>query len=172
MRNPNGRPDDRYVAVIGPGDAGAELCSLAFEVGAELARRQAIVLCGGLGGVMEAAARGVRSADPPGRSIGLLPGVDRRAGNQYLDFVLATGLGETRNGALISSADAVIAVGCNPGTLIEIGHALKRNKPLAVLGGWSVLDETQQLVPGFRIAGTALQAVTLLLGPRGSSRQY
>jgi uncharacterized protein (TIGR00725 family) len=167
MRNPNGRPDDRYVAVIGPGDAGAELCSLAFEVGAELARRQAIVLCGGLGGVMEAAARGVRSADPPGRSIGLLPGVDRRAGNQYLDFVLATGLGETRNGALISSADAVIAVGCNPGTLIEIGYALKRRRPLAVLGGWSVSDESGHPVAGIRVARTAAEAVALVLGPGG-----
>jgi uncharacterized protein (TIGR00725 family) len=167
MPDPDGRrlaEENRYIAVIGPGDASGELYELAYAVGVELARRRAIVLCGGLGGVMEAAARGARSADPPGRSIGLLPGADRRAGNQYLDYVLATGLAEARDGALITSADAVIAVGCNPGTLIEIGYAMKGKRPLAVLDGWSVLDETQQLVPGFRIARTAAAAVTMVLG--------
>jgi uncharacterized protein (TIGR00725 family) len=161
--NSDGQRDERYVAVIGPGDASRELYELAYGVGLEVAKRRAVLLCGGLGGVMEAAARGARSADPPGRSIGLLPGLDRGAGNQYLDFALATGLGEARNGALICSADAVIAVGCNPGTLIEIGYALKQQKPLAVLSGWSVLEKNQQLVPGFRTAETAAAAVAMVL---------
>lgn len=153
------------MAVIGPGAAGPELCRLAYEVGAELARRQAIVLCGGLGGVMEAAARGAREAS--GRSIGLLPGTDRADGNPFLDHALPTGLAEARDGALVTSADAVIAVGCNPGTLIEIGYALKRQRPLAVLGGWSVLDEGGQPVAGFQTARTAAEAVTIALGPAG-----
>ena len=91
------RQHRRYVAVIGPGDASGELCDLAYAVGAEVAKRQAILLCGGLTGVMEAAARGARESDPPGRSIGLLPGTDRRAGSQYLDYALSTGLEEARD---------------------------------------------------------------------------
>ncbi|HEX8767963.1 MAG TPA: TIGR00725 family protein [Jatrophihabitans sp.] len=163
------------MAVIGPGvfeprTAGPDLYRLAYEVGAELARRQAILLCGGLGGVMEAAARGAREATPPGRSIGLLPGTDRAAANPFLDYALPTGLAEARDGALVTSADAVIAVGCNPGTLIEIGYALKRQRPLAVLGGWSVLDESGQPVPGFRMARTAAEAVAMVLAPQRHAR--
>lgn len=156
---------DRYVAVIGPRTADPRLCRLAYEVGAEIARRRAVLLCGGLNGRMEAAARGAREASPPGRSIGLLPGLDRRDANPFLDYALATGLAEARDGALVTSADAVIAVGCNPGTLIEIGYALQRQRPLAVLGGWTVLDESQQPVAGFRQARTAVEAVTMVLGP-------
>ena len=151
--------------MVGPGSAGPQLCRLAYEVGAELARRRAILLCGGLGGVMEAAARGAREAS--GRSVGLLPGTDRADGNPFLDYALATGLGEARDGALVTSADAVIAVGCNPGTLIEIGYALKRQRPLAVLAGWSVLDSSGEPVAGFRVARTAAEAVATVLGPAG-----
>ncbi|HEY0166168.1 MAG TPA: TIGR00725 family protein [Jatrophihabitans sp.] len=161
------REQDRYVAVIGPRTADARLYQLAYEVGAELAGRHAVLLCGGLTGVMEAAARGAREASPPGRSIGLLPGTDRQEGNPFLDYTLATGLAEARDGALVTSADAVIAVGCNPGTLIEIGYALKRQRPLAVLAGWAVLDESGQPVPGFRVARTAAEAVTMVLGQAG-----
>ena len=67
----------------------------------------------------------------------------------------------------MTSADAVIAVGCNPGTLIEIGYALKRQRPLAVLGGWSVLDSSGAPVPGIAVATTAAEAVALVLGPAG-----
>jgi uncharacterized protein (TIGR00725 family) len=167
---PAGQPDREYspyVAVIGPGNCGPELYELAYAVGAELARRHAIVLCGGLGGVMEAAARGARENDPPGRSIGLLPGTERADGNPFLDYALPTGLAEARDGALVTSADAVIAVGCNAGTLIEIGYALKRQRPLAVLHGWSVSDECGQPVAGVRMVRTAAEAVALVLGPNG-----
>ena len=153
--------------MIGPGAASPQLYRLAYEVGAELARRQAILLCGGLGGVMEAAARGAREASPPGRSIGLLPGTDRGEGNPFLDYALPTGLAEARDGALVTGADGVIAVGCNPGTLIEIGYALKRQRPLAVLGGWSISDESGRPIAGIRVARTAAEAVALVLGPTG-----
>jgi uncharacterized protein (TIGR00725 family) len=168
MAEPTSEPEyARYVAVIGPGDCGPELYELAYAVGAELARRKATVLCGGLGGVMEAAARGARESDPPGASIGLLPGTERRDGNPFLTHALPTGLAEARDGALVTSADAVIAVGCNPGTLIEIGYALRRDRPLVVLGGWSLLDESGASVPGLRTARTAAEAVTMVLGPVG-----
>jgi uncharacterized protein (TIGR00725 family) len=153
--------------VIGPRTADPGLYRLAYQVGAELAGRQAVLLCGGLTGVMEAAARGAREASPPGRTIGLLPGTDRGDGNAFLDYVLPTGLGEARDGALITSADAVVAVGGNPGTLIEIGYALQRQRPLAVLGGWSVLDESGRPVPGVLVARTPAEAVTLVLGSAG-----
>lgn len=161
---PDHRPDQRYVAVIGPGTADPRLCELAYQVGAELARRDAVLLCGGLTGVMAAAARGAREASPPGRTIGLLPGVDRSKANPYLDYALATGLAEARDGALVTSADAVIAVGGSPGTLIEIGYALKRQRPLAVLAGWAVLDESGEPAPGVAVARTAAEAVALVLG--------
>jgi len=151
--------------VIGPRAADPPLYRLAYQVGAELAARRAVLLCGGLTGVMEAAARGAREASPAGRAIGLLPGTDRTEANPYLDYALATGLGEARNGALVSSADAVIAVGGSPGTLIEIGYALKRQRPLAVLAGWSVLDVDGEPVAGLRVARTPAEAVTLVLGP-------
>lgn len=157
----------RYVAIIGPRDAGAELCELARSVGREVARRRAVVLCGGLGGVMAAAARGAREADPRGTTIGILPGTDRRAANQFLDYVLPTGLEEIRDAALVSSADAVIAVGGNPGTLIEIGYALLRGRPLAVLAGWSLRDASNAPVPGLTVAGTPEAAVAAVLGPDG-----
>lgn len=163
-----GQPEHRYVAVIGPGTAEPRLCRLAYDVGAELARRGVVLLCGGLGGVMAAAARGAREARealPPGRVIGLLPGTDRAEGNPYLDYALPTGLAEARDGALVTSADAVIAVGGSPGTLIEIGYALKRQRPLAVLAGWTVLDEAGEPVAGLAVARTAAEAVALVLGP-------
>jgi uncharacterized protein (TIGR00725 family) len=150
--------------VIGPGTVSPQLYRLAYEVGAELARRQAILLCGGLGGVMEAAARGAREAAPPGRSIGLLPGTERADGNPFLEHALPTGLAEARDGALVTSADGVIAIGGNPGTLIEIGYALKRQRSLAVLGGWTVLDEFGHPVPGLTVVRTAVEAVALVLG--------
>ena len=110
---------------------------------------------------------GRREASPPGRSIGLLPGTDRQDGNPFLDHALPTGLAEARDGALVTSADAVIAVGCSPGTLIEIGYALKRQRPLAVLAGWSVLDSSGEPVAGLRVAATAAEAVAIVLGPAG-----
>jgi uncharacterized protein (TIGR00725 family) len=110
---------------------------------------------------------GCPGGQPAGSRDRVVAGTDRAAGNPYLDHALPTGLGEARNGALVSSADAVVAVGCSPGTLIEIGYALKRQRPLAVLAGWSVLDAAGEPVAGFRVARTAAEAVALVLGPAG-----
>lgn len=157
-----------YVAVIGPSDATETEAALAYEVGREIALRGGVVVCGGLGGVMEAAARGAREAlvDPPATIVGILPGTDRQAGNDYLTVALATGLGELRNGVLVSSSDAVIAVGGNPGTLIEMGFALHAGKPLAVVAGWSVLAAGGQLAPGMTMTRSAASALDAVLGPR------
>ncbi len=93
-------------------------------------------MCGGLGGVMEAACRGAKEAG--GTTIGILPGTDRAAANRFVDFAIPTGLGEARNALVVRAADALIAVGGAYGTLSEIAFALKAGKPVAGLGTWDV----------------------------------
>ncbi|MFE9172286.1 TIGR00725 family protein [Streptomyces kebangsaanensis] len=124
------------VAVAGPGRASAREAELARQVGVLLAGRGAVVVCGGLGGVMEACAAGARSAG--GTVLGLLPGRDRASGNPYLSVVVATGLGELRNGVLVNTCDALIAVGGGWGTLSEVALALRAGKPVALLGSWDL----------------------------------
>jgi len=126
------------VAVIGPGDATSDLLQHAEEVGRLLARRGAIVLCGGLGGCMAAAARGARSAG--GMCVGILPGYDAGAANEWVDLPLPTGLGEARNVLVAAGAEAVIAVGGGPGTLSEIALALRLGRRVVGLGTWSIRD--------------------------------
>ncbi|MFF3306618.1 TIGR00725 family protein [Streptomyces sp. NPDC002952] len=128
-----------HVAVAGPAEAGVRETALAREVGALLGRRGAVVFCGGLGGVMEACAEGAAAAG--GTVVGLLPGLDRASGNRYLTVAVATGLGELRNGLLVNSCDALIAVGGSWGTLSEVALALRAGKRVAVLAGWSVPTE-------------------------------
>ena len=125
-----------YVAVIGPGSASPEELGVAEEVGARLAAAGAVVVTGGLGGVMEAASRGARSRR--GRTVGILPGGDRDAANGWVEIALATGLGELRNGLVVRAVDAVVAVGGGHGTLSEIGLALRIGRPVVGLGTWDV----------------------------------
>lgn len=125
-----------YVAVVGPGDAGPPECAAAERVGRLLAGHGAVLVCGGLGGVMGAAARGARAGG--GLSVGLLPGYDRGAADPHLTVALPTGLGQLRNGLVVAAADAVIAVGGSWGTLSEIALALRTGRPVVALGGWQV----------------------------------
>ena len=125
-----------YVAVVGPGDASDEQERLAEAVGRELAAHDAIVVCGGLGGVMAAACRGAATAG--GLSVGVLPGNDRAAANQWATIAIPTGLGELRNGLVVRAADAVIAVGGGHGTLSEIALALKTGVNVIGLGSWDI----------------------------------
>jgi uncharacterized protein (TIGR00725 family) len=127
-----------YISVIGTGRCGAAESALAEQVGRLVAQEGATLVCGGLGGVMEAAARGARAAG--GTTVGILPGHDRSAANPYLDHVLTTGLGHARNLAVVSSGDAVIAVGGGYGTLSEIGLAAKIGRPVVVLQGGESTD--------------------------------
>jgi uncharacterized protein (TIGR00725 family) len=126
----------RYVAVVGPGDASSQEIALAEEVGAGLAAAGAVVVTGGLGGVMEAACRGARSRG--GRTLGILPGEDREDANGWVEIAVATGLGELRNGIVVRAADALVAVGGGHGTLSEIALALKLGRPVVGLGTWEV----------------------------------
>ena len=125
-----------YVAVVGPGEASPAELHTAEEVGAGLAAAGAVVVTGGLGGVMEAACRGARSRR--GRTLGILPGDDRDAANGWVEIAVTTGMGELRNGLVVRAADAVVAIGGGHGTLSEIALALKLGRPVVGLGTWEV----------------------------------
>lgn len=127
-----------YVAVVGSGNADGTLYEKARVVGRLVAERGGIVVCGGLGGVMEAAAKGAGEAG--GVAIGILPDEERERANEYLTYSVATGAGHARNLAVVCSGDAVISVGGEYGTLSEIGLALKVGRPVVALGGWDLGD--------------------------------
>lgn len=120
------------MAVIGGGSASGEELETARRVGAALAEAGAVLVCGGLGGVMEAASAGARSAG--GLTVGLLPGESAEAANTAITLPLATGLGEARNALVVRAAEAVIAVGGEWGTLSEIALARKMGRAVVTLG--------------------------------------
>ena len=121
------------MAVIGPGD---EPIVAAAEVGRLLAERGAVLVCGGLGGVMEGACRGAKEAG--GLTDGILPGGDRADANPFVDVVLPTGLGEARNALVVEAADVAIAIGRGYGTLSEVALALKAGKRVIGLDTWEI----------------------------------
>jgi uncharacterized protein (TIGR00725 family) len=124
------------IAVIGDSSCSRQEARLAESVGKLLAQRGATVVCGGLGGVMEAACRGAKSKG--GMTVGILPGQDSSTANQWVDIPVVTGIGEARNVAVAKSAQAVIAVCGGYGTLSEIAYALKSGIPVVGLNTWSL----------------------------------
>lgn len=139
-------PSTPYVAVCGTSEASPEQVRAAEEVGRLLARRGAVVLCGGLGGVMEAASRGARAEG--GTVVGILPGDDRRGANAHLTVGIATGLGQARNSVLVTAADSVIAIGGGWGTLSEIGLARRLGRRVLALESWAVEGLDTVATPG------------------------
>ncbi len=150
-----GRP---YVAVVGSGTATGELYERAREVGGLVAKRGGVVVCGGLSGVMEAAARG--AAEAGGTAIGILPDEDRGRANGYLSYSVATGAGQARNLAVVCSGDVVIAVGGEYGTLSEMGLALKVGRSVVALEGWDLGDHVS-------VAASPAEAVEAAFGLLG-----
>ena len=142
------------IAVIGAGTAPDDLRRLAFEVGREIAARGAVLVCGGLGGVMEAAAEGAHSAG--GETVGILPSYDADSANLHIDFAIATGMGEARNAIVIGSANAVVALSGEGGTLAEIGFALKLKRPVVAVNAWDSIS-------GLHRAPNAAAAVEMAL---------
>ena len=124
------------IAVIGDSSCSPEEAKLAESVGGLLAQQGATMVCGGLGGVMEAACRGAKSKG--GLTVGVLPGQDPSTANPWVDVPVVTGMGEARNVAVVKSAQAVIAIGGRYGTLSEIAYALKSNTPVIGLNTWSL----------------------------------
>jgi uncharacterized protein (TIGR00725 family) len=122
----------------------------AEEVGRLVAEAGAVVVCGGLGGVMEAACRGAKRAG--GTTVGILPGADRAAANRYVDVALPTGLGEARNALVVRAADVLVAVGGSHGTLSEIALALKAGKRVIGLDTWAIEGVEPADDPGAAVA--------------------
>ena len=141
------------VSVVG---SGTEAEGRAEEVGRLLGEAGCVVVCGGRGEVMAAAARGAKAAG--GTTIGILPSESRHDANEWIDYAVATGIGHARNLAVVASGDVVIAVGGRWGTLAEIGFARVLGRPVIVLEpGWDVSGD------GIERAATPAEAVELAL---------
>ena len=154
------------MAVAGPGRAGAAETELAESVGSAIAARGAVLVCGGLGGVMEAACRG--AAGSGGTTVGILPGLDRAQANPHVQVAIPTGLGEVRNALVVRAADALIAIAGEWGTLSEIALAMKTGKPVVGLGTWE-LARAGRPVEGVEQADAAEDAVERALAAARSA---
>ena len=143
-----------FIGVIGAGACSDDVARLAEEVGSNVAKAGAILVCGGMGGVMEAASKGAKKQG--GITVGILPGVDREHANPYVDFPIVTGLGEGRNLLVVRNSDAVIALPGEFGTLSEIAFALKTGKPVIGLTTWKVSDQIIQAKSPEEAVRTAL----------------
>lgn len=140
----------KHIGVIGAGDCSDAVAGLAREVGFEIGRRGWILICGGLGGVMTAAAEGCVEAG--GTTVGILPGMEKAAANPFITIPLPTGLQEGRNLLVVRASDVLIAIAGGYGTLSEIALALKGGKPVIGL-------ETWKDIPGITYAASAREAI-------------
>jgi uncharacterized protein (TIGR00725 family) len=124
-----------FIGVIGGSEVTAPVAKLAEEVGREIALKGAVLVCGGMGGVMEAACKG--ASDEGGLTIGILPGDSRNTANSYVKIHIVTGIGYARNVAVVKTSQAIIAIDGSYGTLTEIGYALQAGIPVIGLDTWS-----------------------------------
>ncbi len=160
-----------YIGVIGAGDARGDDVQVAREVGRLVARSGGVLICGGLGGVMEEACRGAK--EEGGVTIGVLPTGRRDSANPYVDYAIVTGLGEARNSIVARTSDALVAVGGSYGTLSEIAFALKLGKPVAGVASWKLQQGRGEPVPIIQCkdAETAVREVLSRLADRSSMRE-
>ena len=156
------------ISVIGEGTATPENRALAERVGSELALRGAVVVCGGLGGVMEAVCKGAKSAG--GVTIGILPGNEPDAANPWVDHPICTGMGYARNVIVVKSGRAVIAIGGAYGTLSELGHALGDSIPVVGLRTWG-LSRKGASDTSIQVVNDPVEAVDLALQLAEKRRQ-
>ncbi|UCH12703.1 MAG: TIGR00725 family protein [Candidatus Omnitrophota bacterium] len=151
----------KQISVIGSSVCDEAEAKLAEEVGAEIAHSGAALICGGMGGVMEAASRGAKNAG--GTVVGILPGLKSAEGNSYTDISILTGMGDGRNIIVASSGDAVIAIGGEFGTLSEIGLAIKNRRPVIGLNTWPLNVKDYCKGKDIVVAKTAKEAVSSAL---------
>jgi uncharacterized protein (TIGR00725 family) len=149
-----------FIAVIGGSQASVAELKSAEIVGREIARSGAVLVCGGMGGVMEAACRGARMEG--GMTVGILPGENHLSANEFVDIPIVTGIGYARNVAVVRSARVVIAIGGSYGTLSEIGHALQSGVPVIGLETWVISRKGKDKSPIVE-ARTAAEAVAKAL---------
>ena len=150
------------IGVIGSGRSHPMWDAWALIVGREIAKAKAVLVCGGLSGVMAAAAKAARQAG--GLTIGILPGTRSEEANPDITIPIPTGLGEGRNLLVVQSSDVLIAIGGGAGTLSEIGFTLKLHKPLVLLGSWKLTppEGGEPLALG-RVVSSPEEAVRLAL---------
>lgn len=148
-----------YVGVVGPSAPTAEQTADAERLGAALAARGHVVVCGGRGGVMAAVSRGAALAG--GTVLGILPGFDRAEANEHVTVAVPTGLGEMRNALVVRSSDVVVAVGSSWGTLSEVALAVSTGVPVVGIGGWALPDDGPRRVGSVE---EALAEVDALVG--------
>lgn len=130
-----------FVGVIGAGNCSEEMYTLARELGFQIGKKSWGLVCGGLGGVMEGAARGCLEAG--GLTVGILPGVSRQSANPYISVSLPTGLGDGRNLLVVRCADVLISIAGSYGTLSEMALALKGGKKVIGLKTWEAIPGVQ-----------------------------
>ena len=149
------------ISVIGGSQVDNEMYDLAYEVGKEIARNGAVLICGGLSGTMEAACKGAR--EEGGLTVGILPTANEDDANKYVDIKIPTGMGYARNVPIILSAHAVIAIDGSCGTLSEIGYALTYNKPVIGLKTWEIRPYYSENMPFIIRVKTAKEAVKIAI---------
>ncbi|PKQ28669.1 MAG: TIGR00725 family protein [Candidatus Anoxymicrobium japonicum] len=147
-----------YISVCGSSECDAEITKLAYEVGIEIARSGHVLVCGGLGGVMDAVSHGAH--DGGGIAIGILPGPDRSHASRWLTVSLPTDMGHARNAFVALAADAIIAIAGGYGTLSEVAFGLKMGKPVVGLDTWE-LGKCQYEKLEIAPASTPREAVAL-----------
>lgn len=152
-----GRLVKGQIGVIGGTECPSEIYEIAREVGREIATNEFALVCGGLGGVMEAACRGAKEAG--GITIGLLPTGEKKDANEYCDLVIPTDLGHARNVLVVHASDALIAIDGGAGTLSEIAIALKVRKPIVGIKTW----ELEGRVPLAKRGGEAVAMLMEML---------
>ncbi len=143
------------IAVIGAGKCSKKLKDMAAEVGRYIAENGGVLVCGGLGGTMEGAARGAKEAG--GTTIGIIPSDDKTDANEFIDYVIVTGLGHARNILVVNTADAIVALPGKYGTLSEMAFALNAGKPIVSVSAWKLGDEIRQVEDPIEAAKIALE---------------
>jgi len=143
------------VAIVGAGKCSKKLRDAAAEVGKYIAEHGGIVICGGMGGIMEGAARGAKEGG--GMTIGILPTAEREDANEFIDIVIPTGFGEARNVMVARTADVVIAFPGKYGTLSEMAFALHARKPVISINAWKLGDEIVQVETPLEAAKLAMK---------------
>ncbi|OGS43958.1 MAG: TIGR00725 family protein [Euryarchaeota archaeon RBG_13_57_23] len=151
----------KIIGVVGSSNAEPDILRLAEDVGSEIAKRGAAVVCGGMTGVMEAACRGARKEG--GLTIGIIPSDKKGDANQFVQIPIVTGMGTGRNVMLVKTADVIIAVGGEFGTLSEIAHALNIGKRVIGLRTWKLERAHNKRIPNLIEVDTPKEAVDLAL---------
>ena len=143
------------IAVVGAGKCSKKLRDMAAEVGKYVAENGGVIVCGGLGGIMEGAARGAKEAG--GATIGILPTENKDDANEYIDYVIPSGFGEARNMLVIRTADVVVAFPGKFGTLSEMAFAMQAKKPVISVNAWKLGEDIKQVESAEQAAKLAME---------------